>query len=221
MILKVAAATKSFGKMKILRSANLQLASGEIVGLFGRNGSGKSTLLKMIFGKQKADSIDLSIDDKPYLPKKIIPRQLIAYLPQEHFLPTRVSVRKIITLCYAHSPEILDRIFYSPGIHEIEEILVGKLSQGQAKYLELLLIAYLNHPFLLLDEPFSMVDPKYVELIQELLLQLKPSKGILLTDHYYKNVLSVTDRNYLLKDGYINTVSGKEELKVNGYLKSL
>ena len=75
-------------------------------------------------------------------------------------------------------------------------------------------------PFLMLDEPFSMVEPLYKDLIKELLIQLKTKKGIIITDHYYNDVFSVTDRNLMLKDGQLFAVNGKNDLTAHGYLPS-
>lgn len=220
MILKVSGASKSFGKKDVFHDVNLWAETGEIVGLFGRNGSGKSTLLKMMFGVLEADSLRLQIDDINYRPNEIIPNRLIAYLPQDRFLPPGLTVRNLVPMYYK-APEILDKIFYAPGVADFEQTQCGKLSGGQRKYLEILLIAYLSHPFLLLDEPFSMIDPKYKDLIKELLLNLKEDKGILLTDHYFQDVLQVSGRNYLLNNGQILEVKGEKELRKYGYLSSL
>lgn len=217
MRLKITGAAKAFRNKKVLVDVNLSINTGQIIGLFGRNGSGKSTLLKMIFGVLKPDTLQLQIDDKHISPHEIIPNQLIAYLPQERFLPPRVTVRNLIPM-YHQDPATLDSIFYAPGVAGFEQLPCGKLSIGQMKYLEMLLISHCEHPFLLLDEPFSMMDPKYKDLIKELLLNLKQAKGMLLTDHYYNDVLQISDLNYLLQEGKASPVAGEEELQKHGYL---
>ncbi len=217
MELKVSNAAKSFGKKALFQGLNFTLKQGEVLGLFGRNGSGKSTLLKMIFGVTKADAIRLEVGEQTVAPKDIIPKRLIAYLPQERFVPKRMLVRDMIAMCH-QDEATLDKIFYSPGITKMETQRCGQLSEGQLKYLEILLIAYLDHPFLMLDEPFSMIDPLYKDLIKELITGLKTTKGILLTDHYYDDVLQIADRSYLLHEGAIREVQGEEELRKEGYL---
>jgi ABC-type multidrug transport system ATPase subunit len=228
MTLKITRATKSFGKKKVLDNLELDVAQGEIVGLFGRNGSGKSTLLKMVFGTlsqsnrgfhsaTRADALTLTIDGKECLPRHIIPKQLIAYLPQHKFLPSRMSIRNIIPL-YFQDEETLDAIFYAPTLSKFEHLPPAKLSTGQRKYVEILMVSHLPHPFLMLDEPFSMIDPLYAELIEENLTALKEKKGILLTDHYYRHVLRIADRNFLIKDGSIRAVAGEAALREQGYL---
>ena len=101
-----------------------------------------------------------------------------------------------------------------------EKIKIGKLSLGQLRYLELLIIGNLNHQFLMLDEPFSMIEPIYKDVIKSLLLKLKKSKGIILTDHYYNDVLEITDENFVIKDSEIIKVVDKSDLVKYEYLRS-
>ncbi|WP_173021586.1 ATP-binding cassette domain-containing protein [Lewinella sp. W8] len=228
MKLSIRNATKSFGKKWVFSDLSLEVSRGEIVGLFGRNGSGKSTLLRMIFGTlsrsnrgfrsaTRSDALRLTMDEKMIAPKRVIPDQWVAYLPQHKFLPARMRIRNIVPL-YFQDEETLDSIFYAPTVSQIENRTPAELSVGQRKYVEILLVAHLPHPFLLLDEPFSMIDPQYAELIEERLTELKKSKGILLTDHYYRHVLRIADRNFLLKDGSIHPVAGERALREGGYL---
>ena len=211
-------ARKRYGRKEILTQVSFELAQGEILGLFGRNGSGKSTLLKILFGTLNANAIDLRLNGIPLPPKKNIEAQHIGYLPQENFLPRHMKVRDIIPLFYTNGDE-QDNIFRAPFIEKIAAQKIGTLSMGQRRYLELLLVAHLPHPFLLLDEPFSMIEPLYKEAIQEFLLSLKAKKGILLTDHYYTDVLKISDRNIVLVDGGSQVVNTVEDLSALGYLR--
>lgn len=211
-------ARKRYGRKEILTQVSFELAQGEILGLFGRNGSGKSTLLKILFGTLNANAIDLRLNGIPLPPKKNIEAQHIGYLPQENFLPRHMKVRDIIPLFYTNGDE-QDNIFRAPFIEKIAAQKIGTLSMGQRRYLELLLVAHLPHPFLLLDEPFSMIEPLYKEVIQEFLLSLKAKKGILLTDHYYTDVLKISDRNIVLVDGGSQVVNTVEDLSALGYLR--
>lgn len=187
------------------------------MGIFGRNGCGKSTLFKLILGVLKADQLNLHIDQKSLSPSEVIPSQKIAYLPQEPFLPQEMKVRNVIPLFFEHS-EDQDKIFYSEGVGSFDHQKIGKLPAGQRKYLELLLLAHLDHSFLFLDEPFSMVEPYYIEKIKELLFSLKNKKGIVLTDHYHKDVLEITDHNFLIRQGKKLDVEVEQDLVTYGYL---
>ena len=217
--LKIKGVYKSFGKKNLLEDISFELKTGEILGVFGRNGSGKSSLLKMIFGTLPANHIQIKIDSEIIPVSEIIPRQLISYLPQDSFLPKGMTVRNVIPL-FCDEEEKQNKVFYAPGVSKFDSVKVGKLSLGQLRYLEILLIGSLDHPFLMLDEPFTMLEPLYIELIKELLLKLKEQKGILLTDHYYAHVLEVTDANFLLKDGIQQDIFSKKDLYENGYISS-
>lgn len=217
--LKVTGLNKSYGKRAILKDINLDCRVGEIVGIFGRNGTGKSTLLKLIFGTVKANSIHISINSKNISQKDIIPSKKIAYLPQDSFLPKEKRVRDIIPMFFPKGDD-QDKIFYSPKIYSIEKIKVGHLSLGQLRYLELLLISNLNHQFILLDEPFSMIEPLYKDVIKDLLREVKKEKGIMLTDHYYNDVLEITDRSFILKDAQKIDIIDESDLVRHNYLRS-
>jgi ABC-type multidrug transport system ATPase subunit len=217
--LKVTDLNKSYGNKTILKDIDLDCKTGEIIGIFGRNGTGKSTLLKLIFGTVKADSISIQINSEIISQKAIISSKKIGYLPQDTFLPKERKVREIIPLFYPNGDD-QDKIFYSPQVSSFEKIKVGKLSLGQLRYLELLIIGNLNHQFLMLDEPFSMIEPIYKDVIKNLLLELKKSKGIILTDHYYNDVLEITDKNFVIKEAEKIEIKDKNDLVKYEYLKS-
>ncbi|WP_308427915.1 ATP-binding cassette domain-containing protein [Aquimarina muelleri] len=202
-----------------MKNINLQCKVGEIIGAFGRNGTGKSTLLKLIFGTVKADSIHIKINSKTIFPNDIISSKKIAYLPQDTFLPKEQKVREIIPLFFPNG-EDQDKIFYSPQVSSFEKTKVGKLSLGQLRYLELLIIGNLSHTFLMLDEPFSMIEPIYKDVIKDLLLKLKKSKGIILTDHYYNDVFEITNKNFIIRDAKKIEIVDKADLIKYEYLKS-
>jgi len=216
--LKVTDVSKKFGIKSVLDNVSLELTTGTIIGIFGRNGSGKSTLLKIIFGLVKADSGLLEIDGDPISPKQVIPQKSIAYLPQDNFLPLGLKVRDVIPIYYK-SGEQQDKIFYTKGIHNIANKKIAALSAGEIRYLQLLLIGNLQHPFLMLDEPFSMIDPIYREHIAAYLIDLKLTKGIIITDHYYHDVLRITDTNFVIKDGIRYAVNDIRDLGEAGYLR--
>lgn len=218
-LLTVTDLNKSYGKKVILKDINLDCKVGEIIGIFGRNGTGKSTLLKLIFGTVIADSILIEINSEIIPQRKVISSKKIGYLPQDTFLPKEQRVREIIPMFFPNGEE-QDKIFYSPQVSSFEKIKVGKLSLGQLRYLELLIIGSLNHKFLMLDEPFSMIEPIYKDVIKGLLLELKKSKGIILTDHYYNDVLEITDKNFVIKDAKKIEIKDRNDLVKYEYLNS-
>jgi len=210
--------SKSFGSNQVLDDIAIDCRTNEILGIFGRNGSGKSTMLRCVFGTLKADSITMNIDGIITNPRDIIPSGKIGYLPQETFLPKNTKVKNVIPMYFPDSGR-QDNVFYSPGINRIVNKSVKNLSYGELRYFELVLVSFLDHDFLLLDEPFSMIEPLYKDLIRDFLINLKQEKGIILTDHYFGDVLKVTDKNILIKDSKIFEVQDEGDLVKHGYLQ--
>tara|TARA_Y100000815_G_scaffold275632_2_gene315444 strand:+ start:81780 stop:82445 length:666 start_codon:yes stop_codon:yes gene_type:complete len=217
--LKAQHITQQFGSKKVLNNVSICLQTGDVIGLFGRNGSGKSTLLKILFGVLKNTGFSLDIDGNRILQKQIVPLKKIGYLPQDSFLPKRITVRNLIPMIFPDG-KLQELLFYRKGIAKFEKQRIGELSIGQRKYLELLLLSHMEHPFLLLDEPFSMVEPLYKEEIKGLLEEIKLFKGMIITDHYYHDVFEVSSQNYVLKEGSLTAVFSEEDLKKYNYLRS-
>jgi len=225
-LLQIHNISKSFGEKEVLRQTGFELQTGEILGVFGRNGTGKSTLLKILFGTLTAQSGTIKVNEslfkvrsKFWHTNKIVASRLIGYLPQFSFLPQSSKVWDIIPRYFEGDQQ--DLIFRAPRMTEIARKKVSELSMGQRRYLEVLIIGNLNHPFVLLDEPFSMVEPLFKELIHDFLISLKATKGILLTDHYYDDVWNLADRRLVLKDGNLKQVNKLEELVTTGYLRNI
>ncbi len=213
-ILEVDSVQKHFGERSILTDVYLQCRTGEVIGLLGRNGSGKSTLMQIIFGTldaQKFIRIDGKVYEEPYKTK-----DLIAYLPQHDFIPKHLSVKRAARLYLGKTSaeQFLDDAILKP----LSKNKTGSLSGGEIRYLEIKLLLNTPSRFILLDEPFSGVSPVMVEQIQKLILEKSPEKGILLSDHDYRNVLKITSRCCLIHQGSIKQISGKEDLIRWGYI---
>jgi ABC-type multidrug transport system ATPase subunit len=209
---------KSFGTNTVLKNINFECRKGEILGIFGRNGCGKSTLLKIIFGVLQYNKFEALLDIEKYEPGLNITKQQIAYMPQHNMLPPHMKVRNIVSMFYP-DPDTQDRILYNPKIASYSGLKFGQLSCGEKKYFEITLISQLPHSLMIFDEPFSMIDPIEQELISDLLQKLKKDKMIIITDHYYRNVLNITDRNLLINNGQSQKVNSADELIQGGYLK--
>ncbi len=199
----------SFGKRQLLKQASLIVQTGEIIGLLGSNGSGKSTLLKAVFGTVKANSIAMTINEKPFSPFHAIRSKQIGYLPQHPFIPRHLKVRDLIPI-YFQSEADQDKIFYDPLIATIASKSVKDLSFGQRRYLEVVLIIHLDRKFILLDEPFSSIEPQHKERLKSYIKHLGKEKGFLITDHYFDDVVKITRRNYLIKNGQLQVVVSKQ-----------
>lgn len=217
-VLQLYNATKRFGEKEILSKVSFSLKTGEILGVFGRNGCGKSTLLKILYGTEKANTIDASVNGEVFNPNQNIKKQCIAYLPQSSFLPKNVRVRDIIPMFFDEEKK-QDALFYDPLIAKISAKKAGELSMGQLRYFEVLLVGNLTHQFILLDEPFSMIEPLYKFEIQKFLEKIKAEKGIVITDHYYDDALKITSHNLLIKNGISHQITDKESLKKLNYIR--
>lgn len=209
--------TKKFKTRVVLDDLSLRVETGEIVGLLGRNGCGKSTLLKILFGVMRCEHHDILMDNTAFNPSTNIQLRQIGYLPQDSFLPSTMTVRDVIPLFYDDG-NAQDKVFYDPRIARFERQRIGTLSVGERRYLEIVLMARLPHRFLMLDEPFSMVEPLFHDAINDLLIEIKKEKGIIITDHYYRNVLKLSDRHVLMKDGKAIAIEHERDLITNGYL---
>ena len=217
-LLQVKSITKSFANRTVLDQTSIELKTGEIAALLGRNGSGKSTLFKILFGTLKADHAEINLNNQLCL-KNADFNRLIAYHPQEIMLPKDLKVKQLISI-YIANPEKQNKIYYSAGVNDMQNLKVRNLSLGQQRYLQFLLVLNLEHPFVLLDEPFSMVEPLYKNLIKEKLIEYKSHKGFLITDHYYMDILEVADKVNLIKDGKIMPISKAEDLITLEYLSN-
>lgn len=209
---------KSFGNKEVLDRLSFQLDSNEIYGLFGRNGSGKSTFLKILFGMLRADSGQFFLNQQHYDPYKSFADQKIGYLPQNNMFPASIKVRDLIPMVVPES-KVQDTVFYTPGIPELAAQTVGSLSEGQKTLLGVILSCNLPHPILLLDEPFSMTDPLTIERIKDQILQTSQNKSVIITDHYYTDVLDIATRSGLINKGKLVNVSGKSDLQKLGYTR--
>lgn len=216
--LEVDSVIKSYGTRQILTDICLNCKTGEIIGLLGRNGLGKSTLLKIIFGTVRAENKFVRIDQK-VLESPFHTMGLIQYLPQNSFLPSRLTVKQIVEM-YLDKIDV-DSLLDDPILQAVADTKVGNLSGGEGRYLEIKLLLWSEAKFVLLDEPFNGVSPLLVEYVQEIIRQQSHQKGIVLTDHNYKAVMEVANRYYLLYDGGLKRVEKEEDLVRWGYVRAL
>ena len=216
-ILEIDSVIKSFGRNQLLTDIYLKCETGDIIGLLGRNGSGKSTLLKILFGAMPAERkfirIDGKILNKPYLSKGEI-----CFLPQHLLFPSGFSLNTIVK--FYLQKEQIPVFFDDPLLCRLRNNQKSELSGGECRYAEIKLLLNTNVKFLLLDEPFNGLSPLLIEAVKKMIQQHSRHKGIILTDHDYRNVLDVANRYYLLSDGGLKVIKESEQLVRWGYMSS-
>jgi ABC-type multidrug transport system ATPase subunit len=214
-LLEIDSVLKAYGERQVLTDIYLKCETGDIIGMLGRNGSGKSTLLRILFGTLTADRKFIRIDGKvltsPYKTKNEL-----CFLPQHDILPKYLKAEKAIELYLGK--EAVESFFEDQTIAKIKNNKVSELSKGELRYLEIKLLLNTESKFVLLDEPFNGVSPLLVGHIKSLIMESSKTKGIILTDHDYKNVLDVANRYCLIYDGGIKTITNKQELVKWGYI---
>lgn len=215
-ILEVDSVQKQYDGKIIVSDVYLKCETTDIIGVLGRNGSGKSTLLKIIFGLVTADFKFVRIDGVVKSKTSDLLNQ-ISYLPQENFIPNLFSVKKTISLSI--TKDKLQEFYADEMVQSMLNKKIKHLSSGELRYLEIKLI--LNNPskFVLLDEPYNGLSPLIVEKINELITSMSNEKGIIITDHNYENVIKVSTKLVLMKEGKIHHLKDKNELVDKGYLK--
>ncbi|CAN1551663.1 CcmA ABC-type multidrug transport system, ATPase component [Flavobacteriaceae bacterium] len=215
-LLEIDSVQKSFGNKNILSDVYLKFETKDVIGLLGRNGSGKSTLLKIIFGIESADFKFVRIDGCVKSKTKDLFGD-ISYLPQVNFLPNLFSVKKAIQLSI--SKEKISAFYGDEMIFTMLDKKIAHLSGGELRYLEIKIILNNSSKFVLLDEPYNGLSPLMVEKVNELIVENSMNKGIIISDHNYENVIKVSNKLVLLKEGKAHHLVCKEELIEKGYLK--
>ena len=213
---------KKYGDREVVRGVNLAVNRGEIVGLLGPNGAGKTTTFYMAMGLVPVDSGKILFDhrDVTHLPMHKRARYGIGYLCQEPSIFRGLTVEENITailetlgLPYRERKRRLAELLDELGIAHLAKSLASTLSGGERRRLEITR-ALVTHPLcILLDEPFSGIDPIAVAECQGLIRELsRKGIGILLTDHNVRETLAITDRAYIMADGRILISGSKEQL---------
>jgi lipopolysaccharide export system ATP-binding protein len=212
-LLTVEGLSKSFKKRVVVDHVNIEVHSGEIVGLLGPNGAGKTTSFYMIVGIVKPDSGRIMLDghDIGELPMHERARRGITYLPQESSIFRKMTVAENIMSILETLPisksEQQDRLAVLLSDLKIAHLANNRattLSGGERRRVEITRALVTNPHFILLDEPFSGIDPIIVNDIQNIVLSLKKRGiGIIITDHNVRETLGICDRAYILNEGNI------------------
>jgi len=205
--------TKSYSGRTVVRGVNVEIASGEVIGLLGANGAGKTTTFSMVVGLTAPDSGRVLLDgvDVTDDPMYVRARKGIGYLPQEASIFRGLSVEQNIMAILetldldggarrARLRELLAEL----GLTPLAKSPAYTLSGGERRRVEITRALVISPKFILLDEPFAGIDPIAVTDIQKIIFHLKSRGiGVLITDHNVRETLRITDRAYIVHDGVI------------------
>jgi len=214
---------KSYRGRRVVNGVSLQVQQGEVVGLLGPNGAGKTTTFYTIVGLIPPDTGRILYDgqDITDVPMYLRARQFgISYLPQEASVFRKLTVEENILAVLEAQPmswherrEKTERLIEQLGLGVIRKNKGYALSGGERRRVEIARSLCISPSFILLDEPFSGIDPIAVLDLQKIIFDLKSSGiGILVTDHNVRETLSVTDRAYIINEGRIFRTGTPEQL---------
>jgi len=214
---------KSYGSKRVVDRISISVSQGEVVGLLGPNGAGKTTTFYMVVGLVRPNSGSVFLDETEitHMPMHRRAQMGIGYLPQEPSIFRKLTVEENIKVLWEvtpkfkgqHSEKKLDALLDELGVTHLKKQKSYTLSGGEQRRVEIARALAMNPSFLLLDEPFTGVDPKTVGDLQEIIRMLRDKGiGILITDHNVRETLSITDRAYIVHKGNILISGNSEEI---------
>ena len=214
--------SKSFRHKKAVDSVSIEIRGGEVVGLLGPNGAGKTTIFYMIVGLYQPNGGKIYLDDEEIsrLPMYLRARKGIGYLPQEPSVFRKLTteenlmaILETLPLSTKERKDRLEKLLNELGLSSLRKQKAYVLSGGERRRVEITRALVLSPSFILLDEPFSGIDPIAVLDIQAIIRQLKSKGiGIIITDHNVRETLGVCDRAYILNEGRILEEGSPEKI---------
>ncbi|MBU2947138.1 ATP-binding cassette domain-containing protein [Zobellia uliginosa] len=204
----------SFDHKRILYGIYLKAETGKITGLLGRNGCGKTSLLRILFGSLTPKYLNIRIDGV-HQKRKLFKYGNIAYLPQHQLLPEGLKAYKAFNYFNADWQLFISTF---PSFEKYRNNSVEELSSGELRVIETYLILNSNKKIILLDEPFSFIAPVYVEKMIALIEIKKQDTVIVITDHFYKEIMGISDTVYILKEGSCKQINSLKDLRNEGYI---
>jgi lipopolysaccharide export system ATP-binding protein len=220
--LQAAELSKSYRGRKVVDDVSLDIQQGEVVGLLGPNGAGKTTTFYILVGLARPDygRVLLDGEDISDLPMYLRARSGISYLPQEPSVFRKLSVEEnllavleILPLTPEQRRDRVEELLAEMGLESLRNSKGYMLSGGERRRLEIARSLALRPSFVLLDEPFSGIDPLTVVDLQRIIKDLSAAGiGMLVTDHNVRETLAVTNRAYIIHDGKIFRAGTPAEL---------
>ncbi|MCK4647010.1 MAG: LPS export ABC transporter ATP-binding protein [Candidatus Aminicenantes bacterium] len=212
-VLKSENLTKSYNRRMVVKGVDIEVDSGEIVGLLGRNGAGKTTIFQMVAGLIKPGRGSIFLDEKNISRYSSHLRAVagITYLPQESSVFLKASVEdnlRLILELQTHKrkerKKIAAQLLEELGLLQLVKQPAYSLSGGERRRLEICRSLIIKPKFLLLDEPFTGIDPLTIIELQKIMLNLKNKGiGIILSDHNVQDTFMIVNRAYIIDDGNI------------------
>jgi len=224
-VLEAKGLTKTFGSRTVVKGVHLHACQGEIVGLLGPNGAGKTTIFYMLTGAIRPDGgrVILLGEDVTEAPMYMRARKGLNYLPQESSIFRRLTVEENLLLILElweldplRRKERCKELLRELRIEHLARNKAYSLSGGETRRVEICRSLAINPKFILLDEPFSGIDPLAVLEIQNIVRGLKERGiGVIITDHNVRETLGVCDRAYIINEGEILEMGTPEEIAVS------
>ncbi|MUP44244.1 ABC transporter ATP-binding protein [Gramella sp. BOM4] len=204
----------SYNGKKILYGVYVKAEKGKITGILGSNGCGKTSLLRIFFGNLDCTNKLVRIDGKGTL-KRLYRERTIRYLPQAELLPQNISLRNLFSIYETDWQEFLLDFeeFRKYGLHRMKQ-----LSGGEQRLVAIWLSLKSPSDLVMLDEPFTHLAPRYIEIIKQELLKEKAKKAIIITDHLFEEILEMSDSLYLIQNGCSRPVKTRDDLRELGYI---
>jgi lipopolysaccharide export system ATP-binding protein len=216
---------KSYGRRVVVNNVDIRIRSGEIIGLLGRNGAGKTTIFQMIVGLVKPDSGHIILDGTEISQAPTNKRAMtgLTYLPQENSVFLKASVESNLRLALELQPyskeereKIIRDLLEEFGLLSLAGQPAHSLSGGERRRLEICRSLVLKPKFLLLDEPFTGIDPLTILELQKILVRLKNKDiGILLSDHNVRDTFKIAGRATIIDEGEILIEDIPERIAAN------
>ena len=214
--------SKSYNGRRVVDNVTVRVEQGEVVGLLGPNGAGKTTSFYIIVGLISPESGQVLLDGQPIteLPMYLRARRGVSYLPQEPSVFRKLSVEDNLMAILQTLPlnrrerrDRMEELIDDLGLETVRHSKGYMLSGGERRRVEIARSLVLQPDFILLDEPFSGIDPIQVLELQGIISDLKRKGiGILVTDHSVQETLAVTDRAYIISSGRIFRAGSPESL---------
>lgn len=217
MSLQLSDIYKSFGEQEVLRGVNLEIHKGEIVGFLGRNGAGKSTCMKIITGSIPADRGEVYVCGYSIKTDLLIAKRCMGYLPENNPLYPEMYVKEYLRYVagvyrISDAEETLDDIIKRVSLEDVCGKTIGTLSKGYRQRVGLAQALLHSPEVLVLDEPFSGMDPNQSEEMHALLRELSQNKVILFSSHALKEAADLCNRILILHKGMLVADAPIEEL---------